>query len=212
MGDESNAQSVVAQALSILNRNRASLLAVGAAAVWYARSVRHAHIIVPHSESFAARRTRRIAEGCRRLWQRYVPFVLDDGFLQTVLAFFWRPVYVRRPKPTHSQVLFTSDGGALSLVWFEPEEARPGAPVVFLCPGNLGGWFAPYLRRVLKIMPLRGWRCVVFVRRGADGNDLRCGGCRRKLRPPPPLPRSHPRMPRIPQQPAAPALFGHARL
>lgn len=160
-------------ALSILSRHGVAVAAGAVTAVWYARRVRHAHVTVPTGDSELAQRTRRIAEGCRRMWRRYAPFILDDGFLQTMLAFFWRPLYVRRPTPTKTQVLFTPDGGGLSLVWFEPREAGPEAPVVFVSPGNLGGWFAPYLRRILRIMPRRGWRCVVFVRRGADGNDLR---------------------------------------
>lgn len=150
-------------------------IGVTAFALWYSRRVRAAKLRVPGGDDAESRRTRRIVADCPQLHSVYYPFLLDWPNLNTFLSYFWRPLYVWAPTPARHQLLVAEDGGTLALVWFEGPSTREDAPLVVLCPGNLGGWFAPYLRRVIYMCRARGLRVVAFVRRGADGNDLRCG-------------------------------------
>mmetsp|Transcript_30859 Transcript_30859/g.100610 ORF Transcript_30859/g.100610 Transcript_30859/m.100610 type:complete len:437 (+) Transcript_30859:1-1311(+) len=156
-----------------MDRDRwAAALGVTAFALWYSRRVRAPKVRAPTGDDAESRQTQRIVEDCPQLRKMYYPFPLDFPNLNTFLSYFWRPLYIWAPTPARHQLVVAEDGGTLALVWFEGPSTREDAPLVVLCPGNLGGWFAPYLRRVIYMCRARGFRAVVFVRRGADGNDL----------------------------------------
>lgn len=155
--------------------SRVGMVAIALVVALYLRRVRRAHLRLPVGADGESRSTLALARRCPTLFKHYFPFLLDNGTLQTMMAFLVRPLFLWLPKPTRHELVTTMDGGTLGLAWFEAPTLPSDAPLLIILPGNLGGYDAPYIRRMLYECRRIGWRVVVWQRRGADGLLLRCG-------------------------------------
>jgi predicted alpha/beta-fold hydrolase len=95
------------------------------------------------------------------------PLLLLNGHVHTIYAAILR----RPPHVTYErQIIFTPDGGALSLDWLLPAPSRP-IPVLLLLHGLTGGSHEPYMRS-LATRAQSSFRVVCLNMRGAASMPL----------------------------------------
>ncbi|NVJ67551.1 MAG: hydrolase [Gammaproteobacteria bacterium] len=95
------------------------------------------------------------------------PWWLSNRHLQT----FWSPLAPKLPLPELERYrLELSDGDFLDIDWLNKSS---NAPTVVLLHGLEGNIDSPYLRRMLKQLAEKGWRCMLVYWRGCSGEANR---------------------------------------
>ncbi|XP_037748688.1 phospholipase ABHD3 isoform X3 [Chelonia mydas] len=140
-------------------------------ACYYLNSIAKKPQLVTGSESFS----RFLQEHCPVVTETYCPTVWCwEGRVQTLL----RPFITSRPPVEYrNELIKTTDGGQISLDWFDNNDSIcfPDAstrPTILLLPGLTGTSKESYIRHMIQQSEMLGYRCVVFNNRGTAGETL----------------------------------------
>ena len=98
----------------------------------------------------------------------YPCFVATSGLIQTALM-------SQRPRVRNDyrrQQITLSDGGTIALDWLESASLSSNAPCLIIWPGLMGGGHEEYIAPLAAAALARGWRAVVYCRRGCGGLAL----------------------------------------
>ncbi|KAG6933650.1 abhydrolase domain containing 3, partial [Chelydra serpentina] len=140
-------------------------------ACYYLSSIAKKPQLVTSSESFS----RFIQEHCPVVTETYYPTVWCwEGRVQTLL----RPFITSRPPVQYrNELIKTTDGGQISLDWFDNNDSIcfPDAstrPTILLLPGLTGTSKESYILHMIQQSEMLGYRCVVFNNRGTAGETL----------------------------------------
>ncbi|CAM4504991.1 phospholipase ABHD3 isoform X1 [Lepidochelys kempii] len=140
-------------------------------ACYYLNSIAKKPQLVTGSESFS----RFLQEHCPVVTETYCPTVWCwEGRVQTLL----RPFITSRPPVEYrNELIKTTDGGQISLDWFDNNDSIcfPDAstrPTILLLPGLTGTSKESYILHMIQQSEMLGYRCVVFNNRGTAGETL----------------------------------------
>ncbi|XP_061452751.1 phospholipase ABHD3 [Rhineura floridana] len=169
-------------ALCLESRIREGLLASGvgwslvlcfgaAYACYYLSSIAKKPQLVTGSESFSCF----LQDYCPVVTETYYPTVWCwEGRVQTLL----RPFITSRPYVQYrSELITATDGGQISLDWFDNHESihypdSSTRPIVLLLPGLTGTSKESYILHMIQQSKTLGYRCVVLNYRGIAGENL----------------------------------------
>eukprot|EP01006_Ploeotia_vitrea_P065633 TRINITY_DN93565_c0_g1_i1.p1 TRINITY_DN93565_c0_g1~~TRINITY_DN93565_c0_g1_i1.p1 ORF type:complete len:711 (+),score=315.53 TRINITY_DN93565_c0_g1_i1:89-2134(+) len=115
----------------------------------------------------------------KHIHKHYWPMIINSGWVHSAFSLlpldklplpfglnpYKRPKFVRVP-------LIMPDGGRVIVSHAQGKDLQPDSPVVLVFPGNLGDTDAPYMTTMLCAIARKGWRSVIYVRRGCGENLL----------------------------------------
>ncbi|XP_038248746.1 phospholipase ABHD3 isoform X2 [Dermochelys coriacea] len=140
-------------------------------ACYYLSSIAKKPQLVTGSESFSCF----LQEHCPVVTETYYPTVWCwEGRVQTLLRPF---ITSRLPVEYRNELIKTTDGGQISLDWFDNNDSIcfPDAstrPTILLLPGLTGTSKESYILHMIQQSEMLGYRCVVFNNRGTAGETL----------------------------------------
>ncbi|XP_028924982.1 phospholipase ABHD3 isoform X1 [Ornithorhynchus anatinus] len=140
-------------------------------ACYYLSSIAKKPQLVTGGESFS----RFLQDHCPVVTETYYPTVWCwESRGQTLL----RPFITAKPRVLYrNELIKTSDGGQISLDWFDNESSvsfsdASTRPTVLLLPGLTGTSKESYILHMIQLSEELGYRCVVFNNRGVAGESL----------------------------------------